>query len=295
MTSAERMEWRERRRKFIGGSDAPAIMGVCPFKSPLQVWAAKQGLDYVDDLQTEAMGWGNRLEPVICEALSERLGEPVRRWDQDLIVIHPTRQWQACTPDAFVGEGQDRLVEIKTTSSYRAGDWEEGPPLNYQVQVQHNLAVTGAKEAFVACLIGGQRLVVHRVEPVPVFIAEMCVREEAFWRNCQAGIEPEAGPGQIDRAILGSLYTTREEPLVFADGPVCQQAIEIDQQLEQLREQIKAATTKKEALENQMLQLMAGHETAILPSGAKWSYRWQTRKAYQVEESRYRVLRRASK
>jgi hypothetical protein len=82
---------------------------------------------------------------------------------------------------------------------------------------------------------------------------------------------------------------------VFADGPVCQQAIEIDQQLEQLREQIKAATTKKEALENQMLQLMAGHESAILPSGAKWSYRWQTRKAYQVEESKYRVLRRASK
>jgi predicted phage-related endonuclease len=163
------------------------------------------------------------------------------------------------------------------------------------VQVQHNLAVTGAKEALVACLIGGQKLVIHRVEPVPVFIAELCVREEAFWRNCQAGIEPEAGPGAMDRAILGSLYTTREEPLVFADGPVCREAIEIDEQLEEVKEQLKQLGQTRDRLENQLLQLMAGHETAILPNGAKWSYRWQTRKAYQVEENKYRVLRRSSK
>jgi len=291
----DRMEWRERRRKFIGGSDAPAILGVCPFKSPLQVWAAKQGIDYVSDSQTEAMAWGTRLEPVICEALSERLGEPVRQWDQDLIVIHPTRTWQACTPDAFVGNDQSRLVEIKTTNSYRSSEWEEGVPLHYQVQVQHNLAVTGAAEAVVACLVGGQKLIVHEVKPIPEFIAGLCVKEEAFWRNCREGIEPTAGAGMIDRAILGELYTPRDEPLIFAEGPVVAEAEAIDAELEQLRDQIKQLGNRKEQLENQMLQLMAGHETAVLPSGAKWSYKWQTRKAYEVAESKYRVLRRSSK
>jgi hypothetical protein len=83
--------------------------------------------------------------------------------------------------------------------------------------------------------------------------------------------------------------------LAFADGPVCQQAIEIDQSLEELKEQIKQLNQSKERLENQLLQLMAGHESAVLPSGVKYSYRWQTRKAYAVEEGRYRVLRRSGK
>jgi len=295
MSTIERLEWRERRRKFIGGSDAPAIMGVCPFKSRLQIWAAKQGIDYVNDSATEAMGWGNRLEPVICEALSERLGEPVKRWDQDLIFIHPTRTWQSCTPDAFVGNDQSRLVEIKTTSSYRGADWEEGVPLNYQVQVQHNLAVTGAQQAFIACLVGGQKLVVHQMEPVPEFIAGLCAAEEAFWRNCQEGIEPEAGPGSIDRAILGELYQAKSDPLVFADGPVCKDAELLDFELEAVKAQLKQLGENRDRLENQLIQLMAGHEVAILPSGAKWSYKWQTRKAYEVAESKYRVLRRAQK
>ena len=291
----DRIAWLDRRRKYIGGSDAPAIMGVCPFKTPLQVWAAKQGVDLEGGSSSEAMEWGRRLEQPICEALAEGLGQAVKRWDQDLLFVHPNRTWQACTPDAFIGDDQTQLVEIKTTSSYRAGDWEDSIPINYQVQVQHNLAVTGAKVAYVACLIGGQKLVVYKAEPMAEFIAHLCAREEAFWKNCQEGIEPEAGPGQLDRVILGKLYQEREDPMVFADGPACQQAIEIDQSLEELKEQIKQLNQSKERLENQLLQLMAGHESAVLPSGARYSYRWQTRKAYQVEESRYRVLRRASK
>jgi putative phage-type endonuclease len=270
-------------------------MGVCPFKTPLQVWAAKQGIEADSNGSAEAMEWGHRLEQPISEAVAERLGQPVRRWDQDLLFIHPTRTWQACTPDAFIGDDQSQLLEIKTTSSYRASDWEDSIPINYQVQVQHQLAVTGAKVAYVACLIGGQKLVIYKAEPMPEFIAHLCAREEAFWRNCQEGIEPEAGPGQLDRAILGKLYQEREEPLAFADGPVCQQAIEIDQSLEELKEQIKQLNQSKERLENQLLQLMAGHESAVLPSGVKYSYRWQTRKAYAVEEGRYRVLRRSGK
>lgn len=295
MSTVERLEWRERRRKFIGGSDAPAIMGVCPFKSRLQIWAAKQGIDYVSDSATEAMAWGNRLEPVICEALAERLGEPVKRWDQDLIVIHPTRTWQACTPDAFVGDDQSRLVEIKTTNSYRGADWEEGVPLNYQVQVQHNLAVTGAQQALIACLIGGQKLVVHQMEPRPDFIAALCAAEEAFWKNCQQGIEPSAGSSNIDRAILGELYEARSEPLVFADGPVADLAEVLDFQLETVKDELKQLGQTRDRLENQLIQLMEGHEVAVLASGAKWSYKWQTRKAYEVEECKYRVLRRVEK
>lgn len=44
----ERTEWLEQRRKGIGGSDAPVIMGVNPWRSPMDLWLEKTG-EYIED------------------------------------------------------------------------------------------------------------------------------------------------------------------------------------------------------------------------------------------------------
>jgi len=36
-------DWLNERRKGIGGSDAAAICGVSPYRTPLQVWKDKRG------------------------------------------------------------------------------------------------------------------------------------------------------------------------------------------------------------------------------------------------------------
>ena len=40
----ERGEWLKLRQNGIGGSDAAAILGLNPYKSPLAVYADKRGL-----------------------------------------------------------------------------------------------------------------------------------------------------------------------------------------------------------------------------------------------------------
>ena len=66
------------RKRGIGGSDAPAVLGVSPWRTPLDVYLDKT--DQSDPVETtEAMEWGSRLEDQIAAAAAERLGVRMRR------------------------------------------------------------------------------------------------------------------------------------------------------------------------------------------------------------------------
>mgnify|MGYP002508492795 CR=1 FL=1 len=47
------------------------------------------------------------------------------------------------------------IFEAKTASAYKAGEWEDTIPDEYQLQIQHYMAVTGYAGAYIAALIGG--------------------------------------------------------------------------------------------------------------------------------------------
>ena len=47
------------------------------------------------------------------------------------------------------------VFEAKTASAYKAGEWENNIPDEYQLQIQRYMAVTGFKAAYVAVLIDG--------------------------------------------------------------------------------------------------------------------------------------------
>ena len=54
-----RDKWLELRRQGIGGSDAAAIMGLNPWKTPMDIWLEKTG-EFLDDEEpeNEKMYWG---------------------------------------------------------------------------------------------------------------------------------------------------------------------------------------------------------------------------------------------
>ena len=62
-----RDEWLELRRQGIGGSDAAAILGLNPWKTPMDVWLEKTGEFTRDDEENEQMYWGTVLEAVVAE------------------------------------------------------------------------------------------------------------------------------------------------------------------------------------------------------------------------------------
>lgn len=287
----ERLEsreaWAANRATYIGGSDAAGIVGACPYTSAIEVYARKLGLMPPVEV-SEAMLWGQRLEPVIATEVADRLGRPVELWDQSAIIRHPDRNWQGCTPDALIDDGQ-QLVQIKTTGNRDAA---EEVPLSYQVQVQHELCVTGASRAYLAILIGGQKLVIHEVEPNERFQQYLIQREQLFWENLVAHQPPPVDGSESARRAITTMfrYTPDPMPMGYEQGI---SAMELDQQLQQIKDTAGDLEKKKRYLENQLLELMGGAELVELPNGVRLSYKQQTRKSYVVEESTYRVFRRS--
>ncbi|QRY48111.1 YqaJ viral recombinase family protein [Mycolicibacterium boenickei] len=183
----DRDEWLELRRTGIGSSDCSAVLGLGKYGSPFSVWADKTGKSRPDD-ETEAMMWGTLLEPVIRAELARRLGVE--------IVECPTlrsleRPWQLYNPDGLI-LNQNALVEIKNASAWLAHDWEEGEvPDHAELQIQHGCAVTGADGAYVAGLIGGNRLRWEYVPRDDELIATIIAAEQHLWDTY---IVPDVAP-----------------------------------------------------------------------------------------------------
>src|SRR5690606_12685414 len=129
-----REQWLAERKRGIGGSDAPVIAGVDPFKSPIRLWMEKTG-QIVPEPAGEAAEWGLLLEPVIAAEFERRTGKKVRR--RNAILQHPEHAWMLANVDREI-VGEPALLEIKTTSAWnRAAVSEDRLPDRYIIQGQH--------------------------------------------------------------------------------------------------------------------------------------------------------------
>lgn len=95
-----------------------------------------------ESYQNEAMQWGTQTEPQARVAYEVATGNFV---DQVAFVNHPNIAGFGCSPDGLVGN--DGLIEIKCPNS--ATHWSyikaNKPPEKYIIQMQAQMAVTGAK------------------------------------------------------------------------------------------------------------------------------------------------------
>lgn len=201
-----REEWLEVRRKGIGSSDAAAAVGLSPYKSQLELWMEKTGRD--EGLpkpdphdETSPLYWGTLLEPIVAAHYTKRTGHKVRR--VNAVLQHSTEPWMLANIDREVmGDEQVQILECKTAGLNGARLWKEGVPEYVQLQVLHQLAVTGKRAADVAVLICGQELQVHRIERDEQMIAQLIALERAFWGHVESGRPPTAdGSNSADRAL----------------------------------------------------------------------------------------------
>jgi putative phage-type endonuclease len=173
------------RSKFIGGSDAAAVLGISPWRSPLDLYLDKiqprvESPEEQDNRTAKLRG--KRLEPYICDMLTAEHGvQLVARNQRYVDGEHP---FLACEIDAETADGEN--VEIKTVHPFKARDWGEeltdSIPVHYTAQAMHGLMVTGRDVCRFAVLIGDE-LRLYRVERDVETIAAMREREVQFWQQ----------------------------------------------------------------------------------------------------------------
>ncbi|KVN20828.1 MULTISPECIES: lambda-exonuclease family protein [unclassified Burkholderia] len=251
-----RDDWLEVRKNGIGGSDAAAAVGLSPYMSPLELWLIKTGRDanlpHPDPQDTsEPIYWGTLLEPIVAASYTKQTGNKVRR--VNAVLQSPTVPFMLANVDREVVGCRDvQLLECKTAGEFGARLWRDGVPEYVQIQVAHQLAVTGKQAVDVAVLLCGQKLEVHRIKRDDGLIARLIELEAAFWRFVETDTPPPAdGSDSADRALRclypgtgGTVDFTGDRHLsaTFADLVAVRADIEARQHVEaQLKQTIVQA------------------------------------------------------
>ena len=128
-------------------------------------------------------------------------------------------------------------------------------PEYVQLQVMHQLAVTGKQAADVAALLGGQTLEIHRIERDEQMIARLIELERKFWRYVETDTPPPADGTASAEAALRCLYPEDNGQVVDFSSHAGLTAAFIE--LKAVRQSI-ADKEKREAELKQMLQQAMG-------------------------------------
>ncbi len=254
-----REDWLIVRKQGIGSSDAAAAVGLNPYKSQLELWLEKTGRDAglpkIDPNDEESPAyWGNILEPIVAAHYTKRTGNRVRRINAVLQHPDPELSWMLANIDREVTGASDvQILECKTAGINGARLWKEGVPEYVQLQVHHQLAVTGKQAADVAVLLAGQHLEIHRIVRDETLIGRLISLERGFWRYVEADTPPPADGSESAEHGLRCLYPAdlgqtvdfsqdRNLSACFADLLAVRQSIAEQEKLEaQLKQTLQQA------------------------------------------------------
>ena len=259
-----REDWLQIRKQGIGSSDAAAAVGLNPYKSQLELWLEKTGRDTslpkLDPQDEESPAyWGNVLEPIVAWHYSKRSGNRVRRINA--VLQHPNSElsWMLANIDReVIGADDVQILECKTAGINGARLWKEGVPEYVQLQVMHQLAVTGKQAADVAVLLGGQSLEVHRIERDEQMIARLIELERKFWSYVETDTPPPADGSASAEAALRCLYPEDNGQTIDLSGHAGLAAAYLE--LKAVRQSIGEKETREAQLK-QMLQQAIGEAT----------------------------------
>jgi putative phage-type endonuclease len=262
----ERDDWLAMRRRGIGGSDVSAIVGLNSWRTPLQTWLEKTGIYTPDDDPSEAMEWGNLLEPVVADEFSRRSGVPTVEYRA--LLAHPEHDWMLANVDRLIPKDPVERVELggvyegKTTSPWQRKEWADNKvPDHALLQTQHYLGVTHLPYAYIAVLIGGQRLEWRRVERDDELIARLVELEHEFWQRVEQ-MDPPA-PTEADSAFLGEVWSPAPESTLVLT-PDLLDALAAREAAKAAEKQAKALAAEAEA----RIKLALGdHEYGVTDAG----------------------------
>lgn len=288
----DRETWLKERRTGIGASEAAAVLGASPWKSAIELWGEKVGLVAPSDDESEWLKWGRRLETAIREGYMEDTGRMVVRPGGPWTLVRSRKYpFLVTSLDGEIIPEDDRgpgVFESKTAMIFRKGEWADEPPLQYTIQNQHQLLVTTWTWGADAVLLGGSRMLHTDFAADPEFQELLLERLEAFWKLVQTETPPPMHGADGAKELLLKLYPKQVANKVV---PLPHEAITWDQELQEVKADLKRLEDKKDRLTAMFAEAIADAERGVLPDGSAYQYKLIEKKPYTVTPKPYRELR----
>lgn len=272
----------DNRIGYIGGSDAPVILGLNKWKSRTQLYLEKRGEVEPDDLSdNQAVQWGHILEPVIANQYAKRTAHRVLK--EHRLLTHSRFPFIGAHIDAITEltvYGAKRILECKSTQ--HADGWGEPgtdqiPDMHY-AQVQHYLGVVNALICDVAVLIRGSDFRIYHVARNEDFIDALFSHEISFWECVQNGTPPE--PTLNDEAAL--TYPSGKDCSIETDI----EGLQLYEDLCEIREAEKDLKEQKDKIELE-LKKRIGDDADTLTYGGERLVSWKSQTSMRFDSKAF--------
>lgn len=238
------------RTKFLGGSDAAAVLGLSPWATPVELWLQKTGRK-PHEAPTRAAerryARGHKLEPFIREMVIDKLVD--EGLDVELLACNarypdPEHPFMSCeidfelalTGDVEIGGRTFTLdhehinADAKSVSGFATKKWgdvdTEDVPIEYAAQFMFGLMITGRRLCLVAALRSFDDVDVYWTVRDDETIAAMRPKLVDFWVN---HVLADVAPDPFKFSDIKALF-----PL--DNGQAIEATPEIARKVEQLRD-----------------------------------------------------------
>jgi predicted phage-related endonuclease len=219
------------RATHISSTESAALFGLSNYATAYEVGIEKQsGAPAFYFEETERMQWGKRLQDAIAQGLADDFKVVIEGLEY-AYAEHPTELRMGSSFDFMIVDCKDDesplaalfkqhgpgLLEIKNVDALQFKNWpEHDAPDHIEIQVQHQLEVSGLEWCVLGVLVGGNRTEVYTRMRDGQVGAAIVSRVREFWANLDKGIlPPPAMPEDADLIIKLNQYA---EPSKVFDG-----------------------------------------------------------------------------
>lgn len=193
-----REQWLAERAKDVTSTEVSALYGLSPYKTEFELFHEKRDGLIVKLEENERMKWGNRLESIIAHSAAEEHGWNIQKLD--VYMREPTyRMGSSFDFEILSSENGPGILEIKNVDGlqYHKNWIDDGQgnieaPEHIEMQIQHQMEVSGRSWTALVALVGGNQLkVVYRNRDTDIG-NDIRQKVAGFWERVLNNVPPPA-------------------------------------------------------------------------------------------------------
>lgn len=283
---------RAERRRYIGSSDAAALIGKDPWgRTAGDVWAEKTGRVVPNGRPSAAQEVGSFLEAAILNWTETQLDSGIIRdlfLTRSVLCANLDGAAPSARPPAIIEAKSAGLIARPHYLDEFGDAGSDEVPRHILVQVHHQLAVIEDSAelppitvAYVPALLVGRGFVLYRIEKEQALCDVLVEEAERFWRDY---VETDRPPPEAPSLQTLRYLRRPDEALKPLERGLVEAWI-------RAKDDAKATRIVEEEALRALLFALGDAEAGDAGPFGTFTYKAQTRAAYLVKETTFRVPR----
>lgn len=271
ITPRDEAHWLALRAPDLTSTDVAALFGLSPYKTRFDLWHEKKSGVPVTLADTKVLARGRWWEAPIAEGVARERGWVVRPFkDYGRLPEHRIgSSFDYCIvphPDAL----PESILEIKSVNfrAFRDGwtvedDYIEAPA-HIELQVQHQMLVSGLSRAYIAAATDFDHIHVIEREADPKVHAGILAAAAEFWRSIEANEEPEPEMPRDAQSVIAMYQYAGAGVVDMRDN---EEVGRLLAEYESLGRQVKEAESRRDCIKAAVLPIAGENGTLISSAG----------------------------